>query len=306
MKKLAFIFTSIVVLGITSCSNNKNEEQNSEKLYVVATTGMVADMVKQVSGEKVEVEALMGEGVDPHLYKPSQSDLPKLRKANIIFYNGLHLEGKMTEILEKLGKDKPVYALSSSIPTSKLHLVEGTNTYDPHIWFDVSLWASTAPFVAQKLSEIDQKNASFYHQNAQSYQKQLDSLHADIQLQIQQIPQESRVLITAHDAFGYFGKAYQIEVRGLQGISTVSEFGVKDVTDLVDFIVSKKVKAVFVESSVASKSIEAVILGCQKKKHTVKLGGMLFSDAMGAKNSPEGTYVGMVKHNVRIIVNALK
>jgi manganese/zinc/iron transport system substrate-binding protein len=306
MKKLAFIFISLVFLWITSCSNNKKEEQNGGKLYIVTTTGMVADAVKQVVGEKAEVEALMSEGVDPHLYKPSQSDLPKLRKADIIFYNGLHLEGKMTEILEKLGQDKPVFALASTIPTSKLNLVQGSNTYDPHIWFDVSLWSSTIPFIAQKLIEKDAQNANFYQQNAQSYQKQLDSLHIEIQTNLQQIPQDSRVLITAHDAFGYFGKAYQVQVRGLQGISTVSEFGLKDVTDLVDFIVDKKIKAVFVESSVASKSIEAVILGCEKKNHKVKLGGTLFSDAMGAKSSPEGTYIGMVKYNVNTIVNALK
>jgi manganese/zinc/iron transport system substrate-binding protein len=306
MKKIAFIFIPIVILWTISCSTNKKEEQNGGKLYIVTTTGMVADAVKQVAGDKAEVEALMGEGVDPHLYKPSQSDLPKLRKADIIFYNGLHLEGKMTEILERLGQDKPVFALTSTIPTSKLNLVEGANTYDPHIWFDVSLWSSTIPFIAQKITEKDAQNALYYQQNAEYYKRQLDSLHLEIQTDLQQIPIESRVLITAHDAFGYFGKAYQVQVRGLQGISTVSEFGLKDVTDLVDFIVEKKIKAVFVESSVASKSIEAVILGCEKENHRVKLGGTLFSDAMGAKNTSEGTYIGMVKYNVSTIIFALK
>lgn len=293
-----------MLVGSVSCQEEKNSEQKG--LYIVATTGMVADVVKNVVGEKGEVEALMGAGVDPHLYKPSQSDLPKLRKADVIFYNGLHLEGKMSEVLEKVAESKPVYALAQAIPVERLQKVGNEHTFDPHIWFDVSLWAMTVPFVAQKLAQMDTINALYYHENALRYQKQLNGLHEEIKQLLGQIPQEKRVLVTAHDAFGYFGRAYQVEVRGLQGISTVGEFGIKDMTDMVDFIVSRKINAIFVESSVPTKSIEAVIQGARQKGHSVRMGGNLFSDAMGEENTPEGTYIGMVRHNVKTIVEALQ
>ncbi|MCS6833825.1 MAG: zinc ABC transporter substrate-binding protein [Flammeovirgaceae bacterium] len=303
MKEVITWLCFLILLGSISCQEEKNSEQKG--LYIVATTGMVADVVKNVAGEKADVEPLMGAGVDPHLYKPSQSDLPKLRRADVVFYNGLHLEGKMSEILEKLAENKPVYALSEAIVSEKLHRVSGS-AVDPHIWFDVSLWAMTVPFVAKKLGEIDTTNADYYRENAIRYQKQLELLHEEVKQMLAQIPQEKRVLVTAHDAFGYFGRAYQVEVKGLQGISTVSEFGVKEITDMVDFIVERKIKAVFVESSVPTKSIEAVMQGCRQKGHAVRMGGNLFSDAMGADNTPEGTYIGMVRHNVKTIVEALQ
>jgi manganese/zinc/iron transport system substrate-binding protein len=268
---------------------------------------MIKDAVEHVAGNSVEVIALMGPGVDPHLYKATQGDLEKLTHADIVFYNGLHLEGKMGEVLEKLGHSKPVVAVSSEIPDSLLRAVPGfQGTHDPHIWFDVALWKNAVVMVTKTLETIDTTHANTYHENSLKYLTQLDSLHEAVKAKIQEVPKAQRVLITAHDAFGYYGDAYDIEVRGLQGISTVSEFGLKDVTDLVDFIIKRKIKAIFVETSVSQKSIEAVVEGCRDKDWNVKIGGSLYSDAMGAAGTPEGNYVGMVSANTKTIVNALK
>jgi manganese/zinc/iron transport system substrate-binding protein len=277
------------------------------KIKIVTTTGMIKDAVDNIVGEHGEVIALMGPGVDPHLYKATQGDLQKLTDADIIFYNGLHLEGKMGEVFEKLGRMKPVIAVSGKIPEGLLRAVPGfQGTHDPHIWFDVKLWQHAVGAIADYLLAYDTLHADEYRVNNRKYLGQLDSLHQAVQKSIQIIPAAQRVLITAHDAFGYFGDAYQIEVRGLQGISTISEFGLRDVTDLVDYIITRKVKAIFVETSVSQKSIEAVLQGCIQKNWNVKIGGNLFSDAMGAKGTPEGTYIGMVSANVKTIVDALK
>lgn len=213
----------------------------------------------------------------------------------------------MGEVLEKLGKTKPVIAVASKIKEEELRAVPGfQGTHDPHIWFDVKLWENAVLAVSDFMKQHDQANAALYETNAKKYITQLDSLHEAVRTSISQIPKEQRVLITAHDAFGYFGDAYAIEVRGLQGISTVSEFGLKDVTELVNFIISRKIKAIFVETSVSQKSIEAVREGCQQKNWDVKIGGSLYSDAMGQAGTPDGTYIGMVSKNVKTIVDALK
>jgi len=253
------------------------------------------------------VVALMGPGVDPHLYKATQGDLKKLTSADIIFYNGLHLEGKLGEVLEKLSRTKTVIAISADIPHSLLREVPGfQGTHDPHIWFDVSLWKEAVKKIRAALIDFDDSNADHFTASADNYLLQLDSLHNAVQSSILEIPEAQRVMITAHDAFGYFGDAYSIEVRGLQGISTVSEFGLRDVTNLVDFIIDRKIKAIFVETSVSERSIEAVVQGCQQKGWQVKIGGSLYSDAMGAAGTKAGTYIGMVDANVTTIVNALK
>lgn len=268
---------------------------------------MIKDAVENVCGEHVEVVALMGPGVDPHLYKATQGDLQKLTDADIIFYNGLHLEGKMGEVLEKLGRSKPVIAVSSAIPENLLRAVPGfQGTHDPHIWFDVKLWENAVQAVSNFMIKTDTAHAIDYSTWSKQYLLQLDSLHEAVKQSVLQIPEPQRVLITAHDAFGYFGDAYDIEVRGLQGISTVSEFGLKDVTELVNFIISRKIKAIFIETSVSQKSIEAVVEGCHQKNWDVKIGGSLYSDAMGAAGTSEGTYMGMVNANVKKIVEALK
>lgn len=270
----------------------------------MTTTGMIADAVQQVAGEYATVVALMGPGVDPHLYKATGSDLNKLNQADLIFYNGLHLEGKMTEVLAKLGQKKPAIGVGDKLP--KESLINHGAAHDPHIWFDVKLWSGTLPIIVEALSTFDTTHAQGYATNAANYQKKLDELHTWVQQELNTIPPDQRVLVTAHDAFEYFGKAYGIEVEGLQGISTVSEYGLKDVTNMVDLLVGRKIKAVFVESSVSDKALKAVVEGAADKGHTIAIGGTLYSDAMGAADKPQGTYVGMVRHNVKTIVEALR
>lgn len=289
---------------VTCKSSNKTKSDN---LRIVTTTGMIRDAVINIAGDHADVIALMGPGVDPHLYKATQGDLKKLSEADIIFYNGLHLEGKLGEVLEKLSRTKPVIAVTDNIPDSLLRAVPGfQGTHDPHIWFDVSLWKEAVKQIHTTLVAYDSSHNQPYTRATELYLSRLDSLHAAVKVHLLDIPEEQRVLITAHDAFGYFGDAYQIEVRGLQGISTVAEFGLRDVTDLVDYIIDRKIKALFVETSVSEKSINAVVQGCRKKGWNIKIGGSLYSDAMGEEGTPEGTYIGMVHANVKTIVKALK
>lgn len=304
---MTIMFLALAV-SLAACGAPKEKENAaSGKVKITTTIGMIADIVKQVGGEHVEVTGLMKAGVDPHLYKASQGDLKKLDQADIIFYNGLHLEGKMTDVFEKMEKTKPTVAVTKNIPESKLRGMEdGTGAHDPHVWFDVKHWISATETVRDELSKHDAANAADYKKNAEAYIKQLEELHQFAKEQIASIPEKQRVLVTAHDAFGYFGDAYGIKVMGLQGISTASEYGSKDVSDLRDFLVANKIKAVFVESSVPKKSIEAVIEGAKKQGHEIQIGGELFSDAMGEEGTPEGNYIGMVKHNINTIVQALK
>lgn len=296
----------VIIFSLGGCTP-KPKSTVGDKLKVVTTTGMIYDAVRNVAGDYVEVTALMGPGVDPHLYKATQGDLQKLTDANVVFYNGLHLEGKMGEVFDNLSRTKAVFAMSADIPDSLLRTVPGfENTHDPHIWFDVALWKEAVKTVSKTLQDQDTLHKDIYEKNTISYLKQLDSLHENVKQRISSIPVQQRVLITAHDAFGYFGDAYAIEVRGLQGISTMSEFGVRDVSDLVTFIVDRKIKAIFVETSVSHKSIEAVIESCKEKGWNVNIGGSLYSDAMGESGTPAGTYIGMVDANVTTIVNALQ
>ena len=300
--KVVFVFSMLLF----SCNSNKKDSNQSKKLTIVTTTGMIADAVKNIVADKVEVISLMGPGVDPHLYKVTQSDIKKLLNADIIFYNGLHLEGKMEDVLKKMTELKPVIAVSKGLEKDQLRATsEFQGNYDPHLWFSVKLWADIVKFIGLKLSEIDSSNASFYQVNTDKYLLELAALDSWTISQINTIPETQRVLITAHDAFGYFGREYGMKVKGLQGLSTAAEFGLKDVTSLVDFISVNKIKAVFVESSVSDRSINAILEGCKAKDHHVVIGGTLYSDAMGPAEKPEGTYIGMVKHNVTTIVNAL-
>ncbi|MEP3390435.1 MAG: zinc ABC transporter substrate-binding protein [Reichenbachiella sp.] len=305
MKNYKYIFVLVCIIAFNACQPNNNTRDG--KLKVVTTTGMIYDAVINIAGDSVDAQALMGPGVDPHLYKATQGDLKKLQAANLIFYNGLHLEGKMGEVFEKLGRIKPVRAITENIPPSNFRASElYPGTYDPHIWFDVSLWKEAVKNIHKYLIEVDGKNKAYYDQNATNFLRQLDSLHTAVSQSITQIPEKQRLLITAHDAFGYFGDAYGIEVNGLQGISTLSEPGLKDVADLVNLIVENKIKAVFIETSVSKKAINAVVEGCKQKGHQVAIGGSLYSDAMGPFGQFEGTYIGMVHTNVETIVNALK
>lgn len=297
----------LCMIVMSACGKIQDKKLQNGRLNIVTTTGIIEDAVINIVGDSADVTALMGPGVDPHLYKATQGDLQKLTGADIIFYNGLHLEGKMGEVLEKLSRMKPVVAVAEDIDQDRLRKVpEFNNNYDPHIWFDVNLWTEAVRKIDEALQEMDSSNAEYYHQNAQAYIKQLNSLHGWVKQKISTIPEEQRILITAHDAFGYFGDAYNIEVLGLQGISTLSEYGLRDVSDLVKFIVEHEIKAVFVETSVSENAINAVVQGAQERGFDVRIGGNLYSDAMGKKGTPEGTYTGMVRANVKTIVEALK
>jgi len=305
MKTFVYPLLVASVLVVSCTSENKNSSNST--IQIVTTTGMIRDAVANVVGSEANVVALIGPGVDPHLYKASQGDLEKLSSADIIFYNGLHLEGKMGEVLEKLAAIKPVVPVGEGIPDSLLRTVPGfAGAHDPHIWFDVSLWKHAVESAEEFLSAKYPALSENFKSRGAAYQLKLDSLHASVVTQISQIPEAGRVLVTAHDAFGYFGDAYNIEVKGLQGISTVSEFGLRDITALVNFITTRKIKAVFIESSVSPRSIEAVVEGCRKKGWDVSIGGSLYSDAMGAEGTPEGTYIGMVNANVQTIVKGLR
>ena len=309
MLRLILAVTLLVVACVpANVPSTRAIDIAGRRIQVVATTGMVADLVRNVGGVRVEVAALMGPGVDPHLYKPSAGDINRLENADIIFYNGLELEGRMTDLFVKMARvGKPTVPVTDGVTESRLREPpEFEGKYDPHIWFDVTLWQETIPVVARELSRVDPSSEKVFEANAAAYTKELGDLHRYVQTLAGEVAQPSRVLITAHDAFGYFGQAYGFEVKGLQGISTATEAGAADVQDLAAFIAERKVKAIFVESSVSRAAIEAVQAAVRARGFDVQVGGELYSDAMGAEGTAEGTYVGMLKHNAETIARALK
>lgn len=273
------------------------------KLRIVCTTSMIGDTVRTLAQDRAEVVVLMGPGVDPHLYKASTSDVTTLRGAQVIFYNGLHLEGKMQEVLQTLARgQQTVVAVGDKLDPKLLLWPSGeSGPPDPHIWFDVELWRQVSQQITATLVEADPQGANLYTAQGKKYDQQLEELHDWCQLQASQLPKPRRITVTSHDAFSYFGRAYGFEVVGLQGISTTSEAGIRDVTQLVDFLKKNKVPAIFVESSVSRAAIERVA-----KDAGVKIGGELYSDSMGPAGSPEGTYLGMIRHNMQTVVSALK
>jgi len=280
---------------------------SGRKINVVATIGMIADLATNIGGERVTVTGLMGPGIDPHLYKATAGDVQTLERADIILYGGLELEGRMTDIFVKLAATRPTVAVTDDIPRDRLREPpEFAGKYDPHVWFDVTLWKFAAKRVADELAQMDPTSADLYQENLAAYDAELDGLHEYIQAQVATIPEPQRVLITAHDAFGYFGEQYGVEVHALQGTSTAAEAGAADVQALVDFVVERDIKALFIESSVPRGTIEAVQAAVEARGNQVTIGGELFSDAMGQAGTPEGTYQGMVRHNVDSIVTALK
>ncbi|MCA9248840.1 MAG: zinc ABC transporter substrate-binding protein [Planctomycetales bacterium] len=301
----------VVGLIALGCDRSASPQQAEPAVFagelpirVTSTCGMVTDIVGIVGGDRVEVTGLMGEGVDPHLYKPTRSDVAQLQQADIVFYSGLMLEGRMSDTLVQLGrKGKPVYAVTEEIDESFLTEIEGH--WDPHVWMDVSAWGQCVEFVAESLSRFDPPGAEQYRRRAKEYGAQLRELDDYVHRVIGSIPPEQRYLITAHDAFNYFSRAYDIPVRSIQGISTESEAGVDDVVQLVDFIVKNRVHAIFVETSVPVKNVQAVVEGAARKGWQVEIGGELFSDAMGAGGTYEGTYIGMLDHNATLIARHL-
>ncbi len=275
-------------------------------ITAVATVGMVGDIVRNVGGSHVEVVQLMGAGVDPHLYKATRDDVQTIMRGDIVFYSGLMLEGKMIDTLVKIARTKPIYAVTELIDASYLlEPVEFAGHYDPHVWMDVGAWSKCVDAVATALAEFDPPNAEEYRSNAESYRRQLARLDEYAKRVARTIPEDQRMLVTSHDAFNYFGRAYGLDVQGVQGISTESEAGLQRINELVDRIVDKKVKSVFVESSVPRKSIEAITRGAHARGHEVTIGGELFSDAMGSEGTYEGTYIGMIDHNVTLVARAL-
>jgi manganese/zinc/iron transport system substrate-binding protein len=274
------------------------------QMDVVCTTGMVGDLVRQVGGDRVKVTTLMIEGVDPHLFKPTRDDVARILKADLVFYSGLHLEGRMEETFEKLSsKGKSITPVTSEIPEALL-LKEGA-VVDPHVWMNPALWASCTKTVSDSLAKKDPEGAAIYAANATRYATQLQSLETTLRSLIATIPDDQRVLITAHDAFQYFAKATGLTVMSIQGLSSSSEAGVADINRLVDAIVTHRIPAVFIESTLSEKNIRAVMEGTASRGFEVKLGGMLFADSMGKAGTPEGTYIGMIEHNVTTITQSL-
>lgn len=303
MKKILLLI--VIIAFFTAC---KKPGKNSEKLKVVTTTTMITDLVKNIGGDSIQVNGLMGAGVDPHLYKASEGDVSKLYEADIIFYNGLHLEGKLTEVFEKMeNQGKVQVALAESLDKSKLiRSKDFASNYDPHVWFNIQYFKEFARQVFVKLSASNPENEAYYKINLDQYLAELSALENDVNEFISQLPKEQRILVTAHDAFNYFGASYDFEVVGLQGLSTATEAGVQDVQRLSSFILEKNVKAIFVESSVPKRTIEALQAAVQARGKEVSIGGSLYSDALGDPNTEEGTYLGMFRHNVNTIINALK
>jgi manganese/zinc/iron transport system substrate-binding protein len=310
MNKRAILLV-LLALVLAACAPTGGAQGNPTpgtdgKIKAVATTNMVADLVSIIGGERVEVTPLMGAGVDPHLYKASAGDVTRLEGADIIFYNGLHLEAAMGDVLESMGDRKRTVAVTDGIDKATLlQPAQFQGNYDPHIWFDVTLWMKAAERTRDALVEADPGSAELYKQNAEKYLQELNTLHEYVKAEAAKLPEAKRVLITAHDAFNYFGRAYGFDVRGLQGISTVSEPSPRDVQELADFISTQKIPAIFVESSVPRRTVEALQAAVKSRGFNVEIGGQLYSDALGSPDTPEGTYIGMVRYNVDTIVGAL-
>lgn len=299
--------TSLLAAFVLCACEDRSTRNDDGKVQVVATIGMIADIVRNVAGDVANVEGLVGEGVDPHLYSPTANDVKTLRDADVVFYNGLLLEGKMTDILEKVGSDKkPVIAVSDQLLMRPEYLEKDQEDHvDPHVWMDVSAWKSAVEEVETTLAVYDEGNAQSYLENSESYIAELDELDRYARKVLGSIPEGSRVLVTAHDAFGYLAKAYGLEVFGIQGLSTESEAGLNDIEALIKLLVDRKIPAVFVESTISDKNVRALVEGAAAKGQKVVIGGQLYSDAMGPAGTYEGTYIGMIDHNVTTIARAL-
>lgn len=305
MRKIGFILTLaiVVVVSLYACG----PKQANEKITIVATTGIVGDCVRELVGDQAVVISLMGAGVDPHLYRASQGDIEKLINADIIVYSGLHLEGKMAKMLENYAQQKPTFAVGEYVDKTKLKRVDETSDLvDPHIWFGPKTWLQGLEGVAKELDKIEGLEGTLTRYA--TYKQNIDETTTNLKAKLAtELPDTSkRILITSHDAFEYFGEAFGFQVRGLQGISTAAEYGTKDVKNLVDFIIDNNIKSVFVETSVSDKNLRAVIEGANARDYKLNIGGTLYSDALGADNTPAGTYKGMLEANVLTIISGLK
>lgn len=309
-KQLSYLFMISIVLLLAACSSdetttNENEGIDSEdgKIYIVTTIAQIGEPLSVIGGDRVNVESLMGPSIDPHVYNATKSDIDKINNAELIFYNGLDLEANMIEIFEKLSNSKPAIAISESISEDDL-LTDEDGALDPHIWFDIDLWKQALDRAVEELKEYSPDDADYFEENKQQYFSELEALKEEAE-KLKEIPEEQRYLVTAHDAFGYFGRMHDIEVVGLQGLSTEDEIGVSDINETIDLIEQYQVPAIFVESTINPNSIEAVLEGAKEKGLEVEIGGELYSDAMGEHGTEEGTYIGMYRYNVDTIYEAL-
>lgn len=303
---MAMLVFSIFLAGCSDGNTQKtNADTDHKKIKVVTTIAQIAEPISVIGGEHIHVESLMGPGVDPHLYKATQGDIKKLTGSDIVLYSGLNLEGNMINAFENISKKKPVYAISETIPEEKL-LYDDAGAVDPHVWFDIELWKTTLETATDALKEYAPELADDFEKNKESYFAQLDKLEEESRTKLEAIPKQKRVLVTAHDAFGYFGRTFDMEVVGLQGLSTEDEIGISDIDDTINILLQYKIPAVFVETSVNQSSIKAVIEGAKRHGLQVQLGGELFSDAMGSEETEEGTYIGMYRYNVETIQHLRK
>lgn len=298
----------LVLLIVASCGPAR-QPGGDGKLHIVATTSMIADLARQIGGEHVRVTGLMGPGVDPHLYQASEGDVVRMSTADVVLYNGLHLEGKMADIFHQMNRRdiRTVALAEEAIPQDML--IESptfAGNFDPHVWFDVTLWKRVAEQVGKVLAEMDAEHSQEYSRRLDAYVLWMDSLDAYVRGRASELPEDRRVIITSHDAFGYFGRAYGFEVRGLQGISTATEAGTADVQRLAAFVAERRIPAMFIETSVSARGIEAVREAVRARGFEVAIGGTLYGDALGNPNTPEGTYLGMIGHNIDTIIEALK
>jgi manganese/zinc/iron transport system substrate-binding protein len=303
MKKLVLL----TLLSIFSVSCKEAKPKDS-KFQIVTTTSMITDLVQNIGGDKVTVQGLMGAGVDPHLYKASEGDVSKFSNADMIIYNGLHLEGKLVDVFENMQRQK-INTIAISDALDKNDLISSTyfaSNYDPHIWFNVTNWELITVYVAEQLSIAMPEHATVFKTNAANYLQKLKTLKEELNAEIATLPENQRRLVTAHDAFSYFGKEFKFDVVGLQGLSTATEAGVQDVQKTAAYIIDHKIKAMFIESSVPRRTVEALQAAVNSKNHDVVIGGTLFSDALGNPGTLEGTYIGMFKYNVHTIVTSLK
>jgi manganese/zinc/iron transport system substrate-binding protein len=310
LKKASILWMIGMTFLLGACNNESENnvktgnEPDSDRIQIVTTISQIGEPIEVIGGDRVDVESLMGPGVDPHLYKATQGDINTLQNADIILYNGLHLEGNMGEVFANMSGSKTIVGLGESLDKEKF-LMDEEGAIDPHIWFDVELWKEALDVAVEELKQFSPEDADYFEENKQTYFSKLDELKKEAIEKISSIPEEQRVLVTAHDAFGYFGRMNDIEVIGLQGLSTEDEVGLSDIGSTVQLLIEKQVPAVFIESSINQSSIRAVIDGASKEGLEVTLGGELFSDAMGAKGTEEGTYLGMYHHNVNTIYKAL-
>ena len=302
MKRVTHIF--LFFLFVCSCTSASKSTRT--KPLIVATTSILADGIQILVGDQAEVISLMPAGVDPHLYKASVRDLDLLTQADLVVYHGLYLEGKMTEIFEKLAKQQVLINVSNGIPIDQL-IKSGPESHsvDPHVWFDISLWSAALEYASQELQIWQPSWKSQLQTNTQFYLQQLDALDQQTRTKVQDLVQHNQVLVTAHDAFAYFGKAYGLPVYSLQGLSTLSEPGLRDLTELITLIQTYQVKAIFAEQTISPKALQAVARGAAEKSQQVKLAGPLYTDSLDALNTPAGTYIGMFETNLQLIYSQL-